>query len=158
MRTTLGVWIVAFGMCLNAAYAQNRVGGHFGIVHPLTTFRGEGNTSIFDSYVVGFPTGISVRQTDRFAFDLEMVPFVRGSQGVKNLLIHPGVLWGLTNNYTLATRAAFELSGVWGFTPSLTKGFKIGETSTYADIAAPLRWGAGNGLSLTIAIHVGIGF
>ncbi|GAB2575716.1 hypothetical protein [Spirosoma areae] len=158
MKTLLIVWIIVFGMRIEFTQAQNRVGGHLGFVHPLTTFQREGTTSILDNYVIGFPTGISVQKSDRVAFDLEMVPFVWGSRGVKNLLIHPGVLWGLKNNYTLATRAAFELAGVWGFTPSLTKGFKIKGASTYVDVATPLRWGTGNGPSLTIAIHAGIGF
>jgi hypothetical protein len=137
--------------------AQNRVEGHLGIVHPFLTLSKAGTRSIFDQYVVGFPMGISARQNDHFAFDAEFVPFIINSK-MSNLLVHPGLLWGLNQKYTLATRVAFELTGVWGFTPSLTRGFKVGEQPMYVDLALPMRWGAGQGFSQTFALHVGFGF
>lgn len=158
MPLLLAVLLVA----ARSAAAQplpRRIEGHLGFVHPFLTVGRNGLRSPqADGYLIGFPTGISVRQTDRFAFDLELVPFVRGNGGVRNLLVHPGLLWGLTQRYTLATRAAFELAGVWGFTPSLTRSYRIGRTGAYADLALPLRWGGGQGFSVSMALHLGVGF
>ncbi|MFN4145113.1 MAG: hypothetical protein ACK4GN_04755 [Runella sp.] len=150
-------WGVLYVLWICGTYAQNRVEGHLGVVHPCLTISKEGTRSILDQYVVGFPMGISARKNDRFAFDAEFVPFIIEGK-MSNLLIHPGLLWGLNQHYTLATRAAFEWNGVWGVTPSITRGFKVGQQSMYIDFALPMRWKAGQGFSQTFAVHVGFGF
>jgi len=55
---------------------------------------------------------------------MEFVPLIRAGNGtskMNNFLFHPGALFGLGKGFTLATRAAFETSGRYGFTPVLNK-------------------------------------
>ena len=58
------------------ASAEDRLGGHIGFVLPLVTHANGTNTTISDDFVIGFPMGITVRKSDTFAFDLELVPGV----------------------------------------------------------------------------------
>ena len=56
----------------------NQLGGHIGFVHGLITIS-KGNTSnIADSgnYAIGFPIGVTIKTCDKFAFDIEFVPFI----------------------------------------------------------------------------------
>ena len=110
---------------------QTQIGGHIGVVHGLFTLQDGDISGIFDSgyeYSVGFPMGITVKKRSNFAFDLEIVPSITFKNGVDqekvDLLIHPGLLWGLGNNLTFGTRLAFELGeyGRYGITPLLNLG------------------------------------
>lgn len=144
---------------------QNKVGGHFGIVHGLFALK-EGNlSSIFSAdtdYSIGFPMGITVKKRKNFAFDLEIVPFitVNKADNVENisLLIHPGLLWGLGNNLTFGTRLAFELgdSGRYGITPLLNFGNIF--PSGFVEIVLPIRVGSNEPLTIALGIHIGMGF
>jgi len=66
----------AIGLCLasSAASAQDRLGGHFGVVFPLVTHANGSTTDIGEDFKIGFPMGITVKTSDRYAFDLEVVP------------------------------------------------------------------------------------
>lgn len=141
--------------------AQNQLGGHFGIVQPLVTFQDGDNPNHFDPYTVGFPMGITVRKNEKFAYDLEfvaLITFVEDNDAV-NLLVHPGLLWGLGNSFTFGTRLAYEIGGGrYGFTPLLNRGFSLGKTPVFAEFVLPVRTGSGGGLSVTAALHLGVGF
>jgi hypothetical protein len=64
------------------ATAQDRVGGHFGVALPLVS-RAQGQmTTIADDFVIVFSTGITVRQSNTFAFDLELAPVVQHKTGI----------------------------------------------------------------------------
>lgn len=150
-----------------SAKAQNTIGGHFGIVQPIVTFQDGETTSGFDPYAIGFPMGITVRKNEKFAFDLEMVPFISSSDNadgdnfssVSELLIHPGLLWGIGNKLTFGNRLAYEInSGRYGITPLLNRGFSIGKTNVFAELVLPIRVGNDQEVSLTTALHFGIGF
>ena len=162
------VMIGAIGVCLTApaANAQDRLGGHFGVVFPLVT-RADGNTTnIGDDFKVGFPMGITVKTSDKYAFDLEVVPALdpqdRAPIGVP-LTIHPGVLRSLGNSWTGGLRMAFDIGGAsWGFTPLLNKGFPMGGHNYFVEFVVPIRFqddsvGDTHG-AITFGVHLGIGF
>src|SRR5207247_595436 len=65
------------GPAVLPASAQNRLGGHMGFVLPLVARANGTTTTISDDFVIGFPVGITVRKSDKFAFDLELVPNIQ---------------------------------------------------------------------------------
>lgn len=147
------------------ANAQNRVGGHFGFVLPLIDHFDGNTTDITDDFVVGFPMGITVRTSDRLAFDLELVPIVQDEPTSVNLVVHPGILYGFAPSYTAGLRMAFETDGeAWGFTPLIAKGFPLPGTnaSYFIELDFPIRVKedptGSNDVSYGLAFHAGIGF
>ncbi len=147
------------------AQAENKIGGHFGFVLPLIDhFDGE-TTDISDDFVIGFPTGITVRTSERLAFDLELVPVVQDEPTSVNLVVHPGVLYNFAPSYTAGLRMAFETDGeAWGFTPLIAKGFPLQGTSAsyFIELDFPIRVKedstGSNEISYGVAFHTGIGF
>jgi hypothetical protein len=158
----------AIAVCLTApaARAQDRLGGHFGVVFPLVTHANGDTTTIGDDFKVGFPMGITVKTSDLYAFDLELVPALdprKGSPISVPLTIHPGVLRSLGNSWTAGLRMAFDIGGAsWGFTPLLNKGFPMGGQTYFVEFVVPIRFqddsaGDSHG-AVTFGVHVGIGF
>ena len=162
------VVIGAIGLCLSAppARAQDRLGGHFGVVFPLVTHANGNTTNIGDDPKVGFPMGITVKTSDQYAFDLEIVPALdaqdHGPISVP-LTIHPGVLRSLGNSWSAGLRMAFDIGGAsWGFTPLLNKGFPMGGHTYFVEVVVPIRF-QDDGLgdthgAITLGVHVGVGF
>ncbi|OEK08157.1 hypothetical protein A8C32_01465 [Flavivirga aquatica] len=155
--------ILFIGLNTYSAKAQNSIGGHFGFVQPIITIQDGETSDGFDPYTIGFPIGITVRKNEKFAFDLEFVPFIGSNRdnysSVNELIIHPGLLWGIGNKLTFGNRIAFETkSGRYGITPLLNKGFLIGKTNVFAEFVLPLRVGNNQEVSITTALHFGIGF
>lgn len=155
--------------------AQDRVGGHFGFVLPLFTRAQGETTTISDDFVIGFPTGVTVRKSDTFAFDLEVVPVVQNDPLHVDLTIHPGVVWGVGNGIGAGVRIAFDVNKPsWGFTPILNKGLlEVGRGSTlFAELVVPIRFQEGprlgptpvgattdvNFTSIGVGLHIGVGF
>jgi hypothetical protein len=93
---------------------------------------------------------------------MEFVPFVRaagGSSKMNNFLFHPGALFRLGHGFVLATRAAFETSGRYGFTPVLNKTvIKKANSSYYIALPVPARFGNDQPGTVSIAFQFGIAF
>ena len=169
MRRTIRLVVFgAIGLCLaaSAATAQDRLGGHFGVVFPLVTHANGETTNIGDDFKIGFPMGITVKTSDRYAFDLEVVPVLDPQEnspiGVP-LTIHPGVLRSLGNSWTAGLRMAFDIGGAsWGFTPLLNKGFPMGGHAYFIEFVVPIRFqddSVGDTHSaVTFGVHLGLGF
>ncbi len=162
------VMIGAIGVCLTApaAKAQDRLGGHFGVVFPLVTHANGDTTNIGDDFKIGFPMGITVKTSDKYAFDLEVVPALDPHEGAAisvPLTIHPGILRSLGNSWTGGLRMAFDIGGAsWGFTPLLNKGFPMGGHNYFVEFVVPIRFqddsvGDTHG-AITFGVHLGIGF
>jgi hypothetical protein len=160
--------IGTIGLCLaaSAASAQDRLGGHFGVVFPLVTHGNGDTTNIGDDFKIGFPMGITVKTSDRYAFDLEVVPVLDPQKdspiGVP-LTIHPGVLRSLGNSWTAGLRMAFDIGGAsWGFTPLLNKGFPMGGHAYFVEVVVPIRFQddslGDTHTAVTLGVHLGIGF
>jgi len=168
LRKSIGpVVIGAIGLCLAApaASAQDRLGGHFGLVFPLVTRANGVTTHIGDDFKVGFPMGITVKTSDRYAFDLEVVPVLDSQEDGPisvPLTIHPGVLRSFGNSWTGGLRMAFDIGGAsWGFTPLLNKGFPMGGHSYFVEFVVPIRFqddrlGDTPG-AIGVGVHLGIG-
>lgn len=90
---------VASGPAASPVVAQNRLGGHIGFVLPLVTHANGDTTTISDDFVIGFPMGITVRKSDTFAFDLELVPAVQNDPLHVDLTVHPGFVAGLPGGW-----------------------------------------------------------
>jgi hypothetical protein len=146
------------------AAAQERVGGHFGVLIPLVT-RANGSTStVSDDFVVGFPTGITIRTGGRIAFDLELIPVIQNEPLHVDLTVHPGVVVDVGGRIGAGLRMAFEVNRAsWGFTPLLNRSFRLGdETSLIGELVVPIRFQiAPSGSpfrSVGLGVHAGIAF
>ena len=163
-QTFLSITVLLLASITFNLNAQNTIGGHFGFIQPIVTVQDGETTSGFDPYAIGFPIGVTIRKSDKFAFDVEIVPFISSNgddegSGVNELLIHPGLLWGIGDKLTFGNRIAFETkSGRYGITPLLNKGFLLGKTNVFAEFVLPLRVGNDQDFSLTAGLHFGIGF
>ncbi len=75
------------------------------------------------------------------------------------MLFHPGVLLNLGNDFTLASRLAFETSGRYGVTPVLNKLVRKGLTTSYfVALPLPVRFGNNHAVSFTVGFQFGIVF
>ncbi len=155
------------GLGINNVKSQNTLGGHIGFVQPIITFQSGETANGFSPHTIGFPMGITIRKNEKFAFDLEFVPFIssvkdgdgNSNSVVNELIIHPGLLWGIGDKLTFGNRLAYETqSGRYGITPLLNKGFTLGKTNVFAEFVLPIRVGNGQDISVTAALHFGIGF
>jgi hypothetical protein len=147
------------------ANAQDRLGGHFGAVFPLVSHAGGETTTISDDFKIGFPMGVTVKTSDLWAFDLELVPVIQNDPLNVSLTVHPGIIRGLPNHYAAGVRMAFDVNGAsWGFTPLVNRAFPVkGKPYVYfVEGVVPIRFQAdpsgGNQTSIGLAVHVGIGF
>jgi hypothetical protein len=155
-------------LCLSAsaASAQDRLGGHFGVLFPMVTHVNDNTVGIGDDFKIGFPMGITVRTSDRWAFDLEFVPVIDPTEGGPvnvSLTVHPGILRTFSNGWTGGLRMAFDVNAAsWGFTPLVNKGFPRGDVTYFVELDVPIRFqddffGATH-TSVGLGIHLGIGF
>jgi hypothetical protein len=144
------------------AAAQDRIGGHFGAVFPIVT-RSEGTTTtIEDDFKVGFPMGITIKTTDVWAFDLELVPVI-SRQRFSSLTVHPGVVRALPKAFAAGMRMAFDVGAAsWGFTPLLNHTFRGGRQPYFIEAVLPIRFqqndAGANHTSLGFGAHIGVGF
>ena len=153
------------GPAVSGASAQNRLGGHIGFVLPLTTHADGKTTTIGDDFVIGFPMGITVRKSDTFAFDLELVPAVQNDPLHVGLTVHPGVVCGLGNGWGAGVRLAFDVNEPsWGFTPILNHGLlkMRGDSTLFGEVVVPIRFQSvrrgDTTTSVGLGVHIGIGF
>lgn len=167
-KKAITIIILIPAMLIQEAVAQPpatypKVNGYVGILHPLVTYSKDAPHYNFDgAYVVGMPTGINIWKSSKIGFSMEFVPFIRAANGgskMNNFLFHPGALFALGKGFTPATRAAFETSGRYGFTPVLNKIVKKSANCNYfAAIPVPARFGNDQPLSLTVGFQFGIVF
>jgi len=148
----------------NAA-AQDRLGGHFGFAFPLVAHGDGTTTTISDDFVIAVPMGITVKRSEKFAFDLELAPVIQNDPRHIDLTVHPGLAWGIGGGYSIGSRIAFDIgSATWGFTPLFNKGLvEMGKSATFfGELDVPIRFkedSAGKGYtSVGLAVVFGVGF
>ena len=153
------------GPAASRASAQNKVGGHIGFVLPLVSRANGETTTLSDDFTIGFPVGITVRKSETFAFDLELVPGVQNKPLHVGLTVHPGVVCGVGGGWGAGARLAFDVNEAsWGFTPILNHGLlKVGSDSTlFGELVLPIRFREdGRRKSFTsvgFGVHIGVGF
>jgi hypothetical protein len=146
------------------ARAQDRLGGHFGAVFPLLNHVGGDTTTIADDFTIGFPMGITVKTSDKWAFDLELVPVIQNDPLSVSLTVHPGVIHALEDGWAVGLRMAFDVNAAsWGFTPLVNKALVHGPGCTwFVEGVVPIRFqsdpAGGNRTSIGLAVHTGVGF
>ena len=146
----------------SSSMAEDRLGGHFGVVFPLVTHVGGETTTIGDQFKLGFPMGITVKTADKWAFDLELVPVVTSDRFV-SLTVHPGVIHSLPHSLGAGLRMAFDArEQSWGFTPLLNRSFPAGPVSYFVEGVVPIRFqqdAKGQGqTAIGFGVHFGVGF
>src|SRR3989442_838533 len=158
------VLMAMLGLPIRAG-AEDRLGGHFGAVFPLVSRAGGQTTTIGDDFKIGFPMGVTVKTSDKWAFDLELVPVIQNDPLLVSLTVHPGIIRGLSGGYAAGLRMAFDVNeSSWGFTPLVNKAFPVpGHAySFFVEGVVPVRFQAapsgGNRTSVGLAAHVGVGF
>ena len=165
-RHLLLVAVTVVACLIGPVTAQTEVGGHVGVVFPLVTRTNGTNTTIADSFSVGFPTGITLRGQGGIAFDMEFVPLVQNSPRNVSLTFHPGLIWAVGHRFGVGMRAAFDVnSSQLGFTPLVNKSWPIegGFFKAYfVEADLPVRFnrppGGPNSNPVTFAMHFGVGF
>ncbi len=168
-RITILLIFIFSGIFTSNLFAQNegatfpKIKASVGIVHPIVTFTSDEITTNFkDHYVVGMPIALNLWKNKAIGFSFEIVPTIRSENGiskVSNILIHPGILVRLKNEFTFAGRIAFETSGRYGFTPVLSKAIGIHKDyNYYVSVPLPVRFGNEKPISLTAGLQFGISF
>lgn len=148
---------------LQAQNPSPTVAGFFGVLKPLLVINQDGAQGYFgERFNMGFPTGIHVYKSPRFGYSLEVAPFIGNNNGVtkvNNVLIHPGLMFRRTHNWTIYTRVALETSGRYGFTPIFSKTFyKAKFNSYYLSMPLPFRFGAGLPFAFSVGLQIGATF
>ena len=144
--------------------AENRVGGHVGVVFPLASYSDGDTTTIADDFSVGFPTGVSVIISEKLIFDMEVVPVIHEGASDVDLTIHPGFVRPMGSGYAVGIRAAFDVGHPsYGFTPLINRAFKrSGGGAYFAELVLPVRFqrdDAGDTqASIGVGVHLGFGF
>jgi len=156
--------LLAVVCCPPSASAQDRIGGHIGMVLPLVNHVGGETTTIADDFAIGFPMGITVKTSDKWAFDLELVPAIQNDPLDVALTVHPGIIRALPRGWAAGLRVAFVVDRAsWGFTPLVNKALAHGQGWTwFVEGVMPIRIqtdpAGGNRTGVGLAIHSGVGF
>jgi hypothetical protein len=140
-----------------------KIGAYIGIVHPIITLQDGKATFNFDGfYQMGITTAVIIRKHEKYAFNLELVSFVRSQDGqarTNNLMIHPGVTFFLKKNYSITPRLGFESSGRFGPTVIFTKKmFQWGAHPINFNLVNLFRFGNNVKFSYTTAINLTCNF
>lgn len=153
-------------LSVSAAEAQNQLGGHFGVLFPLINHVNGETTDISENFVMGFPMGITVKTSDYYAFDLEVVPSLDSQDNGPidvGLTVHPGVLASLSDSVTAGLRMAFDIGNAsWGFTPLLNMSFPSGGLKYFVEVVLPVRFQddsqGDSHTAIGLGVHLGVGF
>jgi hypothetical protein len=163
------LWVVVGALLMSrvpAAEAQTNLGGHVGFVLPLVTRAGGDTTTIADQFSIGFPLGVTFKGKGRMAYDLELVPGVKGTPRLTTFTVHPGLVWAVGHDVGVGIRAAFDVNTPqWGFTPLLNRSWPIENSlfkAYFVEAVLPVRFNRPtNGISTTpvsFGLHFGLGF
>ena len=150
------------------ARAQTTVGGHIGILVPWVTRAGGNTTTVFDTFSLGLPFGVSVKGQGRMFVDFEFIPHINQNPHLATLTVDPGVLWRLDHGFTVGLRAAFNInSSSIGFVPIVNKSWKLHDQSGFfktffGEIDVPVTFDRPTGgpatNPVTFATQFGFGF
>jgi len=156
--------LIALASWPQRAAAQDRLGGHIGAVFPLVNHVGGETTTVADDFTIGFPMGITIKTSDKWAFDLEFVPGIQNDPLNVSLTVHPGVIRALPRGWAAGLRIAFDVNQAsWGFTPLVNKALAHAHNCTwFVEGVLPVRFqsdpNGGTRTAVGFAVHTGVGF
>jgi hypothetical protein len=141
-----------------------KVVGYLSFILPLETLQSRNFTPNFDHHTtsIGFPIGVNVLYSDRFGFSYEFTPTVKASGGsskMSNLLFDPGTMFRFDHGFTIITRAAFETSGRYGFTPVFNQIYaRTKDVNYFVALSLPNRFGDSEAYSIGLNLQIGFIF
>ena len=141
-----------------------KVVGYLSFILPLETLQGGNFTPNFDHHTtaIGFPVGVNVLYSDRFGFSYEFTPTIKaqgGNSKETSLLFDPGTMFRFANGFTIITRAAFETSGRYGFTPVFNQIYaRSKDVNYFVALSLPNRFGDNEAYSLGLNLQLGFIF
>lgn len=134
-----------------------KVQGYFAVFHPIVGHNTP--TNFKDSYVVGFPIGITVFKKEKIGYIFELFPFIQAdSTGSKlsKIVFHPGIVFPLKHGFAFSVRAAFESTGRYGMTQVFNKAIIKTKSGAFgASLVIAERFG--NSLPTSVSLGIGIG-
>jgi hypothetical protein len=139
-----------------------KVVGYVSFILPLETLQSGSLTPNFDHHVtaIGFPIGVNVLYSNRFGFSYEFTPTIKAEEGMSketSLLFDPGAMFRFDHGFTIITRAAFETSGRYGFTPVFNQIYaRTKDVNYFVALSLPNRFG--NNEAYSIGLNLQIGF
>jgi hypothetical protein len=166
MRLLIFLFLVVSIFYVSNSQAQTnftKITGFFGIIHPLVSVSSlETVVNFRDNYTVGFAFGANFWKTNKTAFSIEMIPFIKSENGTSkmyNVLFHPGLVFDVGNGFKISARAAFETAGRYGFTPVFTKTIYTRKSNSYyISFGLPARFGNDKPGSIGTALQIGTAF
>jgi hypothetical protein len=135
------------------------------IIPWVTVNKNTTTTEFQSSTTIGFPVGLNVYYSKHFGFSYEITPSVQWSQPTgkegqsktSNLLIDPGPIFRLPDNFNIIPRLAFETQGRYGFTPVFNKVYCRTKVVDYwLSVSFPARFG--NNAPASVGANLQIGF
>lgn len=149
------------------------VGGHVGVAVPFATLRTAGDaptgafksSSIADGLTLLNPIGVTVKLSERFAVDFEMVVASSVTPGPTStgLVIDPGVIYS-AGPVALGLRLAFQVAGApngaanVGLIPLVHRGLvNFGGGNWFVELALP-TFVVEQSIQLNVVLHTGIAF
>jgi len=138
--------------------------GYLSFILPLETLQSGNFTPNFDHHTtsIGFPIGVNVLYSDHFGFSYEFTPTIKASDGnskMSNLLFDPGTMFRFDHGFTIITRAAFETSGRYGFTPVFNQIYaRTKDVNYFVALSLPNRFGDNEAYSLGLNLQIGFIF
>jgi hypothetical protein len=156
--------------------AQNSTGsqaypyvkGYLSFIIPVVTINKNTTTPNFkEATTIGFPVGLNVYYSDKFAFSYEFTPSIMaakptgkpGTSKTSNLLFDPGPMFRFKNGFNIITRLAFETQGRYGFTPVFNKVYlKTNAVNYFVALSLPVRFGNSDPASIGANVQFGFTF
>src|SRR5215469_16778594 len=105
-----GIVVLLLSSAAPRAKAQATLGGHIGALVPWITWAGGTNTTVFDSWSIGMPFGISIKGQGRLFVDFEFIPTVSQTPHQTTLTVDPGLLCHVGRGFTVGLRATFNVN------------------------------------------------
>jgi hypothetical protein len=139
-----------------------RVGGHVGLAIPLVVVADPVTGIGSDFTKIGLAPGVTVKLTDRWAIDFEMVAYSNflGSANVSTLVIDPGLVYSF-DFASVGLRSAVHVGQTqnWGFIPIINKGFPLGDgtVKAFVELDLPVFFNEA-GASMTVQPQAGVAF
>ena len=149
-----------------AAQSYPYVKGYLSFIIPVVTInKNETTTNFQTATTIGFPVGVNVYYSDRFAFSYEFTPSIvaqkstgkPGTSKTSNLLFDPGPMFRFKHGFNIIARFAFETQGRYGFTPVFNQVYlRTRAINYFVALSLPARFG--NSQPASIGANVQFGF
>lgn len=144
------------------------VKGYLSFLIPVVTVNKDETITEFEkATTIGFPVGINIYYSDRFAFSFEITPSVQWSQKTdsaiasktSNLLFAPGPVFRFKHSFNIIARMAFETQGRYGFTAVFNKVYLHTRAVNYfVSLSVPCRFGNAKPPSVGLGLQIGFTF